>query len=494
MANSGRAFAASAERWPKVAALYRAPGAWPRLLRVSVASALLWLAGLACRGIGANRTTAALTLVLGVLALSTARDRLIAVLCAISATLSLNYYFIEGPNRQRTNALSAAVTLFALLVTALTASELSIRAQRRADDAERRRREIERLQRLTQALVGARSVGEAARQSVRALGEIFSASRVVLRLAGAESVEFTGDTARDFAGISPTRLILACEVPDVSIEFFGPELSPEIRSAVASLVGLALDRARDFEEYARRDAVRRGDELRTTILNAVAHDFRTPLTSIKAAASALRASSAAVFEADRELVAIVNEEVDRLESLIRESLALARIETLDKVSAELYPVAGIVNAVTSRLAPNLNRRRVEIDVTDDLPCIAGDRFLLELMLLQVVENAWKYSAPGARIRIESHAPGDHIEIAVWNEGLRIPDYETERIFDKFYRGVGDRSRTEGSGLGLAIAKSIAEAHRGSIRLDDRADGVCFRFVFPAGQPEDDVSKPNDPSN
>jgi two-component system sensor histidine kinase KdpD len=280
---------------------------------------------------------------------------------------------------------------------------------------------------------------------------------------------------------------------DASLEIRSDLPLMEVSTALANVLELLLDRAATFEERARLDAVRRGDQLRTTILNAVAHDFRTPLTSIKAAASALRTSSAAIFGPDRELIEVVNEEADRLEALIRESLALARLESVGEVARELCPIPEIINTVAARLARYLDRRRVEIDAPADLPPVPGDRFLLELMLVQVVDNAWKYSRPGARIAISARHEDESVGISVWNEGLRIPDYERQRIFDKFYRGARDRGRTEGSGLGLAIAKSIAEAHRGVVWLEDGSDGARFRFRLPVGRSlNSDASESNDP--
>jgi signal transduction histidine kinase len=118
-----------------------------------------------------------------------------------------------------------------------------------------------------------------------------------------------------------------------------------------------------------------------------------------------------------------------------------------------------------------------------------------MMLMQVIDNAWKYSKPGARIVISAYRDADDLGISVWNEGLRIPDYERQRIFDKFYRGVSDRGRTEGSGLGLAIAKSIAEAHRGAVWLEDAPDGTRFRFRLPVEEGvKSDASEPNHSSD
>ena len=100
------------------------------------------------------------------------------------------------------------------------------------------------------------------------------------------------------------------------------------------------------------------------------------------------------------------------------------------------------------------------------------------MLMQVVDNAWKYSKPGALIRINAVQSGENVILTVQNQGRLIPDDERDRIFGKFYRGVSYRSQVEGTGLGLAIAKAIAEAHGGSVWLDSAPDGPAFRFSLP----------------
>jgi two-component system sensor histidine kinase KdpD len=141
-------------------------------------------------------------------------------------------------------------------------------------------------------------------------------------------------------------------------------------------------------------------------------------------------------------------------------------------------LSDIAALVTSRVARYLGKRELIVDISDDLPPIPGDQFLFEQMLMQVVDNAWKYSRPGARIRISAVQQEREVILTVWNEGTRIPDDERERIFDKFYRGMVNRSRVEGTGLGLAIAKAIAEAHGGAIWLDAEPDGPAFRFSLP----------------
>jgi two-component system sensor histidine kinase KdpD len=460
-----------------------------------VAGSLLWFAGALCRRLDWNRTTTALLLLLAVLALATLRDRLLAIFAAFLASVALEYYFIEHPGHYQISPARGGFMFLSMLVTASVASELSIRGYRRAREAEARREEMGRLQIFSARLMGAQTVSETAGMAVRCLVELFSASRAELRV-GRASFVWPAQTPQNLpAAASRERILLPLEYAGrhASLEVWDGLPSPEVASALGNLLELALDRATSFEDRAQLEAVRRGDELRTTILNAVAHDFRTPLTSIKAAATALRASSAAIFGPDRDLIQVINEEADRLEAMIRESLALARLESVGEISGELCSIGTIVSTVIARLARYLDRRRVETDIPPDLPDVPGDRFLLELMLMQVVDNAWKYSKSGARIVITASRNDQNIEISVWNEGLRIPDYEKQRIFDKFYRGVSDRGRTEGSGLGLAIAKSIAEAHRGAVWLEDASDGTRFRFRLPIEKAlKSDASEPNHP--
>jgi two-component system sensor histidine kinase KdpD len=254
-----------------------------------------------------------------------------------------------------------------------------------------------------------------------------------------------------------------------------------VQSALANLVSLVLDRARGAEERARIEASQKGEELRNTVLNALAHNFKTPLTSIKAAASMLRSSSGLAAGPDRELAVVIDEEADRLELLIRESLNLARIEAhQENPRVEECSVSDIVGAVRSRVKRYLGGREFLVDIPDDLPSLVGDRFLFEQMLMQVVDNAWKYSRPDSRIQVTASHVDFRVVLTIRNEGIQISEEDRGKIFGKFYRGAANRSQVEGTGLGLAIAKAIAEAHGGSIWLDSEPRGPAFRFSLPAG--------------
>jgi two-component system, OmpR family, sensor histidine kinase KdpD len=263
------------------------------------------------------------------------------------------------------------------------------------------------------------------------------------------------------------------------LELHGPQPSEEVRNTLASMIRLVLERARGAEERAQMEAVRRSEELRTTVLNALAHNFRTPLTSIKAAASMRRLSGRILSAHERELVVVIDEEADRLNQLIRESLDMAKLEArrANPLTEECL-IADIVGRVASRMSRYFGRREFIIDLPEDIPPIMGDSFLFEQMLGQVVDNAWKYSQPGAPIRIYGSVSDASIILTVWNGGSEIPEDERDRIFDRFYRGSRDRHRVEGTGLGLAIARTIAEAYKGRIWLDVEPLGPAFRFELP----------------
>jgi len=288
--------------------------------------------------------------------------------------------------------------------------------------------------------------------------------------------------------VGPGIPVVVHRIGRSSLGFYGPAPSVEVRNALANLIGLVLERAATAEERARNESVRRGEQLRTTVLNALAHNFRTPLTCIKAAASMMRGSQGVPATYSQELVEVIDEEADRLDDLIRDSLGVARIESRQaNPQVETCSVAAIVAEVLEKMKRYLARHVVVATIPDELPPVRGDRFLFEQMVTQVLDNAWKYTAIGGRIWISATQSGNEIVLAIRNEGTQIPDAERSLIFDRFYRGEKNRNSIEGTGLGLAIARTIAEAHGGRVWLEAGVDGPVFQFALPvgAGDEEDD---------
>ncbi|HVW07348.1 MAG TPA: ATP-binding protein [Bryobacteraceae bacterium] len=447
-----------------------------RLTRIVACIFCMWLlARTAYAFLPEEDEVGAMVLLLCVLASSTLADRGLAVAASLAAGLSFNYYYIGPALSLRLSSAQDAVNVGAFIIVALTGSHLSLSARQRAQDSERRRGEMERLQRLSAALLSADTVPDAAEKAVREIVSLFGGG-VVLMVEGVQESFRAGAT--DDTGSPP--LVLHTPNQNGRLELHGTGPSVEVRSALANLIGLVLDRAAAAEARARVEATQRGEQLRNTILNALAHNFKTPLTCIKAAASMMRGSEEVPGAYSHELVEVIDEEADRLDALIQDSLDLARIQSRqENPRVEDCTIDSIVSGVLEKMKRYLARHTLIVSVPEDLPVVRGDRFLFEQMIGQILDNVWKYAAAGARVWITGWRSGAEIMLTIRNEGPQIPEGERTLIFDRFYRGARDRASVEGTGLGLAIAKTIVEVHGGRVWLQAAAEGPEFCFALPA---------------
>ncbi len=439
--------------------------------RIVLTTGLTWCTTAVCYSLHSNRSIVSMLLLLEIVAGATLGDWMLSILMSGAASLAFSWYYIDRYQSLVLATPEGALTFSAMVLTALTVSLLAVRGRRRADEAIRRREEMERLQKFGSVLLTATTVAEAAGKAVNNVVTLFNLNGASIRFREGEQ-EFQFGSAGDSESIVGLG-------HGAELSLYGLQPSAEVRSALGHIIGLVLDRARSTEESTRRETTKRSEELRTTVLNALAHNFRTPLTSIKAAASMLRGARDIATAQGRELVEVIDEEADRLDRLIGESLDLARIESHRAAPrTESCAIADIVSAVVARVSRYLGNRELAVTVPAELPLLSGDRFLFEQMLMQVVDNAWKYSKPGSRIEITAVESDDRVILTVRNEGNAIPINEREQIFAKFYRGAVNHSHVEGTGLGLAIAKSIAEAHGGSIWLNSEPAGPAFQFSLP----------------
>ena len=444
-----RAVAAIAATWATVAVIHFAPGT--------------------------NRSIASMALLLEILGISTLGDRMLAIVASLSGALAFSWYFVDQVNSFAITSTEGALTFLMMIVTALTGSHLAIRAQERAAEAIRRREEMERLHQLGTALLVSGSTPQAAQDIVDNLVSLFGLNAAELTVEGQPAPFVAGEIS------GGAHTIIGRDDGRYGLVLYGASPSVEVRIALKNLIDLVLERAKSATQRARVEAAERGEEFRRTVLNSLAHNFKTPLTSIKAAASLLRGKRAIPAENAKELATVIDEEADRLDLMIRESLDLARIESHHaSPRLEACSVGAIVEIVAARLASFLGGRRLEMQIPADLPCIFGDSFLLEQMLIQVLDNAWKYSQSGARIWVTAGTVAGGVFLEVTNEGQQISSDERERIFTKFYRGPQTSSHVEGTGMGLSIARSIAEAHAGRLILENRVQGPSFRFTLPVG--------------
>ena len=251
-----------------------------------------------------------------------------------------------------------------------------------------------------------------------------------------------------------------------------------------------------FERASHAEALRQSEKLKSALLDAVTHDLRTPLTSIKASITTLldevrgRVDTEPPVSLDAEsrveMMEVIDEESDRLSRFINGLIELARIEAGElQLRRRWGAVEEIISAALARAEPTTRNHRVELDIEKELPGVRVDERAVSEVVYTLIDNAAKYSPKGSTIRMTARRSGDElIEMSVADEGPGIPVNLRDRVFDKFFRATRDvRSRqATGTGMGLAIAKGIVEAHDGKIWIEPGREGkgTCVLFTLPIG--------------
>ena len=258
-------------------------------------------------------------------------------------------------------------------------------------------------------------------------------------------------------------------------------LSRQTLDAMGSLIAIAVERASAVETLTRSEATRESERLRSAILDSVTHEFRTPLTSIKASITSLMSNTGLSADDRRELMTVINEESDRLNRLVGEAAEVAQLEShefhLDLQDCRLND---LVQAALEGVKQVMGRHPVDTRVPKDIT-VRLDADRIKEVLVQLLENAAKYSPPESPIRItaELQPGGGNLELTVADQGVGIDDMEQALIFDKFYRGKNQRYRVQGTGMGLAIVKAIVEAHGGKISVTSQLGaGSVFHIILP----------------
>jgi two-component system sensor histidine kinase KdpD len=264
----------------------------------------------------------------------------------------------------------------------------------------------------------------------------------------------------------------------------------QLLETFANQAAIAVERTILVEEHTRAEILARSDELKTALLSAVSHDLRTPLASIKASATALQQPDLKWNDEDAQaLIAMIDEETDRLNRLVTNLLDLSRIEAGElKPSLDWYRPDTLIAEALERCRSVLAEHNVAVDYPDADTLVEVDFVMIVEVLVNLIENAAKYSPAGARIDVLARKQGALMRFEVRDEGQGVPEGEEERIFDKFYR-VAAKYRPTGSGMGLAISRGFVEAHGGRIAVRPNGDkGSIFSFsVSLAPEPAFDLT-------
>lgn len=445
-----------------------------------------------------NQTTVALSFLLAILAVSAVWGMVVSVFMSVCAMLLFNYYFLPPIGTFTIADPQNWVALGAFLITSIVGSQLSARIRKEADAAHARRREVERLYAFSQKLLGEGNVIQLMNAIPNHIVDCFEAGAAELFVPQKDKFYRSGYGAaqidedlmktaydRDETSSDPTQPLHFVPVrlgvkPIGSIGISGAVLSRQTLDAIGSLVAIAMERARAVEQLSETEAERQGERLKSALLDSIAHDFRTPLTAIKAAVTDMLSTDSRSASQQKELLTIVNEECDRLNHLVEEAAEMAKLESGEfEMHLQKLDVSTLIEAALGHLKKALGDRKIVVEAEENLPPVRADLEFAKDILVQLVDNANLYSKKEMPITISAEANGDYVSISVADRGPGIDPFEQGLIFDKFYRGKDQRYQVRGTGMGLPIAKAIVTAHRGTISVTSQLNaGSVFTFTLP----------------
>jgi two-component system sensor histidine kinase KdpD len=244
-------------------------------------------------------------------------------------------------------------------------------------------------------------------------------------------------------------------------------------AALLGLGGLLLDRRRGAAAVERARALEASERLKTAVLSSVSHELKTPIASLRAGLSMLAMPEAGLAPEHCEMVAGLDRQTTRLDHLVSDLLTMARLEAEVSLERSAQPLDEMLGSALRALGPLLDGFDLRLELPPDLPPVLVDELQVERVLTNLLENAVEWTPPGGRITVGAERQSGELAVWIQNQGTPIANDELERVFSKFWT-----RRKGGSGLGLAISRRIVEAHRGTIRAENRAEGPRFTCLLP----------------
>jgi two-component system sensor histidine kinase KdpD len=443
------------------------------------------------------------------------------VLASLLAFLAFNYYFIEPYHTFQVHSTQDLITLIIFLIVAVVMSQLIGQAREGIRLAHSREWEATRMYELISGLAGLQDSKSIAEILASHTFETFGCVRVEavikadknrgeLIVIYPERVDGISDLPRRSAsyemrtgrgasggsshaerGNEKKGEEMNVEVPTTRIplmtargmegeiriwrdpqEFSAEEL--RLIEAFSSQGALALERVRLTQGENKARVLEESDRMKTSLLNSVSHELRSPLAAIKASVSSLRSGTVDwEAEARQDLLETIEEETDHLNLLVGNLLDMSRIE-----SGALNPhlrwnaIGEIVRGVAAKMRKQLADHQLVIDIAESLPMVPTDYVMMEQVFSNLISNSIKYAPAHTTIEVSANKEGEYLHITMTNQGPLVPEEHIERIFDRFNR-VTNADRITGTGLGLSICKGIVEAHNGKIWAKNQ--GCCFAF-------------------
>jgi len=433
-------------------------------------------------------------------------DFVSSAIVSVIADLALNFFFVPPIFSFRVSDSSDTWALIAFLVTGLVVTRLTTQLRQEAETSDLQRHEMKLLYRLAQRLLALDPREEMLRRSVSLFRTVFGMRAVCLYdgmnmepysdgnseagLAERTRAAYISrqDCDDSVAGVCARPLLAAGNIMG-AVGFEGLRDAELTAGPLAALAAALLERARVFRDASYADAAAQAEVFRGAILDALAHEFKTPLATIVTATGGLR-ETAGLRPEQLELAEMAESEASRLGQLTSRLLRVARLDRAEvKPQLERIDITELVTHLADQYAKRWTDRTVSLTKNVTSAEVFADAELLRLAVRQLLDNACKYSHSGSAIKIAIELQPESVAVRVWNSGSAIASNERNKIFDRFYRGTEVREVAPGTGLGLYVARKIAQAHGGNLDLENdtapNRDGTSFRLTLPIAKIDSD---------
>ncbi|HEX7593978.1 MAG TPA: sensor histidine kinase KdpD [Anaerolineae bacterium] len=427
-----------------------------------------------------------------------------SVVAAVFSVVALDFFFIPPVFTFVVSDTQYILTFVGLLTVGLVISALTVRVREQADAAQQREAQTAELYEFTRDLAATSGIAGILDAVIKHVSQTFSREIVILLPEGealmvrAVSPDFSL-SENEFAVASwayqhnepagrgtdtlpaapihcrplktPRGVVGVLGVKPANPSSYLTLEQARLLESFTNQAALAIERAQLAEQARQAQLLQATEKLQTALLNSISHDLRTPLVSITGALSSLQEDGMQLDDATRRsLIDTASTEAARLNHLVGNLLDMTRVQAgAIRVAEEPCDIQDVIGSALDRLDLLLKDRRVDVNLASDLPLVPMDFVLIVQVLVNLLDNAIKYSPPTAPIDVHARAAGANLEITVADRGVGIPPSDLTRVFDKFYR-VERPGGVTGTGLGLAICKGIIEAHSGSIKAENREGG------------------------
>jgi two-component system sensor histidine kinase KdpD len=419
-----------------------------------------------------------------------------AVIVSLSAVIVQSYFTSQQTRLNPAANPANSITLLAFVLTALVVSRLSARVTDHARESDSWGGQMTDLYEFTRRTLQMNLHVEPGAQLAELVHEIFALEAVVVFDADLHEIYQAGywsvdpqelaqnvyyfETSDDDPETGIGRRVVRLGMVPVGSLVVRGDTSPLTNNAIASLIAITFDRYRAFANETRIETERQTEQLRSTVLDSLAHAYKTPLTAIRAASTGLN-EMGKLSPGQADLVALINEQASVLSDLTTRLLTTARLDG-GEVNVHAVPVGvgSLIDEVVDSLSDRLASMKVAIDLPNEDLILCCDRQLMQMLLSQYVENACKYAIYGTTITIRAAQSNAEVIFSVHSYGPVIPMADRERIFDRYYRASNSSNRAPGTGIGLSIAKRAASIHDGYVWVtSDEDEGTTFFAAIPA---------------